>query len=419
MPVFYKSVDALSYPPEKIPNGREGGTMDTKLELAILKNAIQGEKDMIKRKELQRKLSRMELFDRLQDGTDTKDEKTKEDIQKILKGKNTETYSNSDLLTLRKKNIDIASLTLVNRDNPDTAVKSNELKSGDSFTVNFGSNPSLREHTGAGDILPPSVHKVRINGVDCKRNNSPRPGYYDPKGKYQRIYDGYTIEIMGVGVVKEEDNKANEMQWKKSRMSEMEDNDGKVLANTEEDTSLVKEYEERVTRRLENREKFKNYNPENRDKFMKFFGDIVQRETTKYGIPEKILVDNLFARENAKFDPSIKNPYSSAHGFGQIISGTWKLVEDSILFEDLDRNNPEDQIRATCAYLSHIKNLKNCSWGDAVVYYHTGPGFSNKDVQTAMSVNAPIVRHMKNIDNPTAQDYINGAKKYYGINEVV
>jgi hypothetical protein len=35
-----------------------------------------------------------------------------------------------------------------------------------------------------------------------------------------------------------------------------------------------------------------------------------------------------------------------------------------------------------------------------------------------MKVNAPIVKHMANIDNPTAQDYINGAKKYYGISEV-
>ena len=84
-------------------------------------------------------------------------------------------------MTLRKKGIDIASLTLVNSQNPDIEVKSNELKSGDTFTVNFGSNPSLRDRTGAGDILPPSVLTIKINGVECERKNTPRPGYYDMK----------------------------------------------------------------------------------------------------------------------------------------------------------------------------------------------------------------------------------------------
>lgn len=69
----------------------------------------------------------------------------------------------------------------MNKENPDTAVKSNELKSGDSFTVNFGSNASLRDRTGAGDILPPTVKNIRINGVECERKNIPRPGYYDAK----------------------------------------------------------------------------------------------------------------------------------------------------------------------------------------------------------------------------------------------
>jgi hypothetical protein len=82
---------------------------------------------------------------------------------------------NSDLLTLRKKGVDIANLTLTNNNNPDTEIKSEEIKSGDSFTVNFGTNPSLRDRTGAGDILPPTVKKIKINGVECERGNKPRP----------------------------------------------------------------------------------------------------------------------------------------------------------------------------------------------------------------------------------------------------
>ncbi len=84
-------------------------------------------------------------------------------------------------MTLRKKGINIANLTLINTKNPEVEVKSSELKSGDSFTVNFGNNPSLRDQTGAGDILPASVRKIIINGIECERSNKPRPGYYDIK----------------------------------------------------------------------------------------------------------------------------------------------------------------------------------------------------------------------------------------------
>jgi hypothetical protein len=75
-----------------------------------------------------------------------------------------------------------------------------------------------------------------------------------------------------------------------------------------------------------------------------------------------ILVDNLFAKENHTFNPNAKNPYSSAHGLGQILNGTWSFIENDLLNEDLDRLDPVDQIKATTAYLSYIKNLKNCSW---------------------------------------------------------
>ncbi len=238
MAVFYKNIDTVRSPisPEK-----NAEVVDTKSKLAELKAAIKWETDTAKRKELERKLSRMEKFDRLQEGTDIKDEKTKEDIQKILKWKNTETYSNSDLLTLRKKNIDIASLTLVNNQNADLEVKSNELKSGDSFTVNFGSNPSLRDRTGAGDILPPSVRNIKINGVECERKNTPRPGYYDAQWKYQKILDGYTIEIISIGTGNEDDAKANEKRWKNERLEDTIDNWWKALSDIQEDKLLQEE----------------------------------------------------------------------------------------------------------------------------------------------------------------------------------
>ncbi|MFZ2256020.1 MAG: hypothetical protein WAW30_05525 [Patescibacteria group bacterium] len=52
---------------------------------------------------------------------------------------------------------------------------------GESFVVNFGSNTSLRDRTGAGDILPPNIKNITINGVPCERRNTPRPGYYNER----------------------------------------------------------------------------------------------------------------------------------------------------------------------------------------------------------------------------------------------
>ena len=112
------------------------------------------------------------------------------------------------------------------------------------------------------------------------------------------------------------------------RIADTEDyGNSKALTELPEDQSLMVEVQERAKSRLERRAQFKTYNPENRSKFIETFGDIVKKECSKYGIPEQILVDNLFAKENSKFDPNAKNPYSSAHGFGQIINGTWRTIE--------------------------------------------------------------------------------------------
>lgn len=393
----------------------------TQEELASLKEEIIKETNAKKRFELQKKLVRLERFDSLSEGKGLTDPKQKEAAEKVLKWKNFESVRNSDLLTLKKRGIDIASLVLVDTVSPERDITSSTLKTWDSFKVNFWKNINLDKRTGAGDILPTNIRTIKINGIECERRNVPRPGYYNDSMKpaYQDIHDGDSIEILTLGNETSEDVIANEKQWKKERMRDMrKNNEGKTLTDLEEDKTIDREYIKYEDERKARKAKFEKYSPENKEKFMAMFGDIVKRETEKYGIPDYILVDNLFAHENRTFNPNIKNPYSSAHGLGQIIDDTWGDIETNILWEDLDRDNPEDQIRATCAYLNYIKWYKNCSWWDAVVYYHTWPDFGDKNVEKAMKVNAPIVKHMANIDNPTAQDYINGAKKYYGISEV-
>ncbi|MDP2104132.1 MAG: hypothetical protein Q8K26_04395, partial [Candidatus Gracilibacteria bacterium] len=98
------------------------------------------------------------------------------------------------------------------------------------------------------------------------------------------------------------------------------------------------------------------------------------------------------------------------------VDRTWKSICRR-LGTRLDRHNPEDQIIASCEYLNYIKNLRECSWGEAIVYYHTGEGFGEKDVHGAMVVNKPIRDRMADPENPTAKDYVTAAAKYYGVTE--
>lgn len=119
----------------------------------------------------------------------------------------------------------------------------------------------------------------------------------------------------------------SEDKWlRERRIEDMIDTDGKALSELPEDKKLEEDAQKEIEEMKIRREKYKNYNPENKKKFLEMFGEIVDRETEKYGIPKDLLVNNLFEKENRTFDPEIKNPDSSAHGLGQIISSTWKSI---------------------------------------------------------------------------------------------
>lgn len=290
-----------------------------------------------------------------------------------------------------------------------------------SFIVNFGEGKNINNVIGAGDILPPTVNRIRINGVEGERKYVPRPGYYDMKtGKYLPIYDGDRLEVVKIGTVDEkglkEANEAGDRWLHDRRIEDMIDNEGKALSNLPEDRKLEEEAQKEIEEMKKRREKYKNYSPESKNRFLETFGEVLDRETSKYGIPKDMLVNNLFEKENGSFNPFLKNPESSAYGFGQIIDGTWKSISYR-LGTRLDRENPEDQIIATCEYLNYIKSFRNCSWGEAIVYYHAGENFSDRNVRAAMAVNAPIAKRMQDPENPTAHDYVTAAAKYYGVTE--
>jgi flagellum-specific peptidoglycan hydrolase FlgJ len=220
---------------------------DVRKELTKLKSELElakNEKDKIR---IQRKITRLEQFNDVQEWKITSDKK--DEVQKILTGKTTENYLGSDLHLLRKRGVDIASLTLVRESNPAEAADSSKMANWESFIVNFGGNESLKKKIGAGDILPLEVTKVKINGVECERRNNPRPGYYNDSKKpsYQKVYDGYKIEIVErkTSIPPEEIKAADEAaenRWKKIRVQDMIDtNDGNPIIGFPEEKHLFSE----------------------------------------------------------------------------------------------------------------------------------------------------------------------------------
>ncbi len=232
------------------------GAISIRAELEKLRSELATIKDEPQRKATLKKIARLEKFEKLQSGENNSPEESREAARKILKGKNTENYSNSDLLTLKKKWIDIANLLLINGNNPNNEVTSIWIQIGDIFTVNFWNNPSLRNNTGAGDVLPPTVKKVKIEGIECERRNVPRPWYYSSTWKppYQAIYDNYKIEILELGKSTEDDTRANEKRWKEERLEDMIDSGGKALSEIDIDNDLERESQHEIMERKRIRE---------------------------------------------------------------------------------------------------------------------------------------------------------------------
>lgn len=107
-------------------------------------------------------------------------------------------------------------------------------------------------------------------------------------------------------------------------------------------------------------------------------------------ISEEKLI-SLINKENVQWDPEAKGPwkYNTAYGLGQMINDTW-----SDYGEWLDRNNPKDQLIASCKYLTAIMDRQNVSFEIAIAYYNTWENFlniSNSKFQEYLEHNAPIV----------------------------
>ena len=86
--------------------------LSVRAELEKLRNELSLAKNEGEKKDTLRKIARLERFEKLTEQTG----ENIEAVGKILKGKTPETYLGSDLLSLKKRGIDIASLVLISKE---------------------------------------------------------------------------------------------------------------------------------------------------------------------------------------------------------------------------------------------------------------------------------------------------------------
>jgi len=183
---------------------------------------------------------------------------TEEQKKIIEKRSSLEELKASDALFLKKKGVDLANLFLVTDTNPTSSVSRDAIKEKDNFIVNFWENKNINAVIGAGDILPPTVSRVRINGVEGERKHFPRPGYYDAKGKYLPIFDGDKLEVVKIGEVDEktlqEARDSDDIWLRERRIEDMIDTDGKAITDLAEDKKLEEDVQKEIKQRKEIRE---------------------------------------------------------------------------------------------------------------------------------------------------------------------
>lgn len=283
---FYKIAESPSWP----RTSTEVVVTDIKAELAKLKEELGVAKDARERNEISRKITRLEIFDRLQSDTSQKEAVA---VSKILSNKTSENYLWSDLLALKRRGVDIVPLVLVNEASQETEITSTSLSSWQKFTVNFGANKHLNAKIGAGDILPIEVTQVQINGTEWTRRNSPRPGYYDSHGKYLPIFDGDRIEIVAKWSIPEADmrlaTEAGEKRWAYLRANDMIDyNKKNPITDLEEDRSLFSEVT-RVTKEREELQVHERFQIESRRDFAEKLIPLCKEVASKNGIPWQVM----------------------------------------------------------------------------------------------------------------------------------
>ena len=366
------------------------------------------------------------------------------------------TITAGEIYTLKQEGIEISQLFLISQTGQ--MPKKDTMKVWDSFKVNFWANKSLNRHIGAGDLIDiQHFDRVRINGIEGTRRLGPRPGYYTSTGKYLPVFDNYEIEIIWDEIYSEEEaymiEEAYNTRYHEIRDPEVLYDAREQIVKAGDQSSVVLEglskndLETVATYFWSNDSPIDNYlreevyeeTPsdikvdvntgtiattngktlnETVNKFIpkeslgtgykRYEKEVIAVADTYPNIPTEKLIQ-LINKENGRWDPLASAPGSSAYGLGQMIDGTWRVYG-----EGLDRNNPRDQLEATCRYLDAIMKRKGCSVDMAMAYYNTWEwilSISDEKAEKYARNNPAIAKY---ITGPvTAQSYFDAAVQYY------
>lgn len=355
-----------------------------------------------------------------------------------------------DILRMRANGENIANFLLTNEEWNEinlTNTNSDSFKNT-SLLINFGNNKSINASIGLGDILPYEVTKVEVTKPNGEKVTGElwygngkwrtRMGYYGENGKYIPIYNNYTIRILATGKLSEETKKTYDTissDWsKKIRINEMitlRDQVGekyKESFSDEEDQKLFEKVEEeaknRESRRVRTHETY--WVELWKERFIQLFWKYVNEICSKYNVPPELII-RLFQKES-NFSYTAKAPSpNTGYGLGQINNDTWNRVTNNILpNEDLDREDPKDQILASIALLSYIKGSRNVKWPRAAVLYHTWEGLLNlpkSSIDNYLEQNALEIRNnfkgtKEMSDKEYAEAYAQAAESYYKFSDI-
>ena len=370
---------------------------------------------------------------------------TNEFILDLIENKDLLNITAWEIYSLKQEWYDLSKLFLIWwKENVDK----DTMKVWDSFIVNFGWNKSLNNLIWAWDLLPiDQIDKVIINWVEWERKLNPRPWYYSTDWKYLAIFDNYKVEIVSKKEYtieeKEKSLLAFKNRFEEVRKPEVISNLREQLSNnwdineislegfSKNDLEIITWY---LTSRVSN-ENLANLNfdldkwilstksgesineiinrfipNESLWKWYEKYKDIVINISNKYWIKTESLII-LINHENPAWNPLASAPWSSAYWLWQMINSTW-----TIYWEWLNRNNPSDQLEATCRYLNAIKNRKNCPDELAMAYYNTWEwimNISDSKAQEYARKNPAINRKIPADEYIDAKTYFKWAIAYY------
>ena len=371
------------------------------------------------------------------------DWKKSEYVTQLLEKKDLKTITAWEAYTLKQEWYDLSGLFLAWWDK---IVSKKEMSVWNKFTVNFWGNSSLNNSIWAGDLIPiDKIDKVRINWVDWTRRYDPRPWYYSESWKYLSVFDNYKVEIISEKEVTPEEleksKNAFKLRFDEIRGTELSTkfrdlietawdvSSIKLDSISKSDMEYLKTYMskyipkdqllnidfdiEKWTVSTKNWKSLSGFMKESLPRWAWYekYKAIVEQVAAKYPEIWADKLATLINHENGKWDPLAWTPWSSAYWLWQMIDSTWKTY-----WKWLDRNNPADQLDATCRYLKDIMSRKKCPIEIAMAYYNTWEwilSLSDSKISHIASINPAITRKIPWWSHIDAKTYLTWAVAYY------